>query len=80
MTPPQIRLLIFVIRSIDWVLVVLLTAYLIYAYLHAYSANYLITVGMIGLVVIHQFGKWTITKVAYLRQTLKRLETPVHIG
>jgi len=79
MSPSQIKLMIFVIRSADWVLVAGLAAYLIYAYLSAHSANFIITVGMIGLVLIHQVGQWAITKIAYLRQTLKRLETPTHI-
>ncbi|MGH8120010.1 MAG: hypothetical protein ACRESK_05275 [Gammaproteobacteria bacterium] len=79
MTPTQIKLIIFAIRSIDWVLIAALTGYLIYAYLNSHSANYLVTVGIIGLAVIHQVGIWAITKIAYFRQTLKRLETPVHI-
>ena len=79
MSPTQTKLTIFAIQSVDWVMVSGLGAYLIYAYLHAYSANYIITVGLVGLVIIHQFGHWSITKIAYLQQTLKRLETPPHV-
>jgi len=79
MSPSQIKLMILAIRSVDWLMICALTAYLIYAYHHSQSINFLITVGIIGLAVIHQFGKWAITKIAYLQQTLKRLETPIHL-
>ena len=79
MNPSQTKLTIFAIQCVDWVMVSGLCAYLIYAYLHSYRANYMITVGLVGLVIIHQFGQWSITKIAYLRQTLKRLETPPQI-
>ena len=79
MTTTQIKIQIFVLRTVDWLLVAGLVGYLVYAYMHSYSTNFIITIAIVGLVIVHQFGRWSISKVAYLQQTLKRLESVPHV-
>ena len=79
MDASKTKMMIFVIQSIDWLLVIVLVAYLIYAYHKSYSPAMMVTVAIIGLVIINQVGQWSITKVAYLRQALKRMGTTPHV-
>lgn len=75
----QIKVKIIMIQTSDWMLVTGLAGYLVYAYTHSYSLNMITTVAVVGLVIIHQYGKWAISKVAYLKQTLKRLQSTPHV-
>ena len=79
MTTTQIKIQIFVLRTVDWLLVAGLVGYLVYAYMHSYSTNFIITIAIVGLVIVHQFGRWSISRVAYLQQTVKRLESVPHV-
>ena len=79
MNPVQVKMLIFAIRAVDWLLIIALSGYLLYAYQGGSSATYLVTVGIVGLVILHQIGQWTVTKIAYFRQVLKRHEHPPQI-
>ena len=79
MTTTQIKIQIFVLRTVDWLLVAGLVGYLVYAYMHSYSTNFIITIAIVGLVIVHQFGRWSISRVAYLKQTVKRLESVPHV-
>ena len=79
MTTTQIKIQIFALRTVDWLLVAGLIGYLVYAYMHSYSTNFIITIAIVGLVIVHQFGRWSISKVAYLQQTLKHLESVPHV-
>lgn len=79
MNPAQVKMVIFSIQVLDWILIIALCGYLVYAYLHGSSAAYLVTVGIVGLLILHQIGKWTVTKIAYLRQVLKRFDNPPQI-
>jgi hypothetical protein len=79
MNVTQIKTQIIVIQASDWLLVVGLIGYLVYAYTHSYSLNLIMVVAIVGLMVIHQFGKWSISRVAYLQQTLKRLQSTPHV-
>jgi len=79
MNPAQVKAMIFAIQALDWLLIIALSGYLVYTYLHGSSAAYIVTVGIVGLLIIHQIGKWTVTKIAYLRQVLKRYDNPPQI-
>ena len=79
MTTTQIKIQIFVLRTVDWLLVAGLVGYLVYAYMHSYSTNFIITIAIVGLVIVHQFGRWSISRVAYLQQTVKRMESVPHV-
>jgi len=79
MNASQTKIQIIVIRIADWLLVAALIGYLVYAYLHSYNPNFILTIAVVGLVVIHQFGRWSISRVAYLQQTLKRLQSTPHV-
>jgi len=79
MNASQIKIQIFVIRIADLLLVAALVVYLVYAYMHSYSSNFIMTIAIAGLVIVHQFGRWSISRVAYLQQTVKRLESVPHI-
>ena len=79
MNTTQIKIQIIVIQATDWLLVAGLIGYLVYAYMHSYSTNFIITITIVGLVIVHQFGRWSISRVAYLKQTVKRLESVPHV-
>lgn len=79
MNVAQIKIQIIVIKTADWLLVAALVGYLVYAYKHSYSTNFIMTIAIVGLVIIHQFGRWAISRVAYLQQTVKRLESVPHV-
>ena len=79
MNETQIKVQIAVIQTSDWLLVIALAGYLIYAFTHQYNSNLILTVAVGGLVIIHQYGKWALSRVAYLKQTLKRLHTTPHV-
>lgn len=79
MNASQTRMIILVIQTVDWLLVFALAGYLAVAYHKSYSPNTTMTIAIVGLLLIHQFGRWSITKIAYLRQTLKRTETIPHV-
>lgn len=79
MTPNQARAIILLIQTVDWLLVLGLMAYLAYAYNKTYSPTYILTVALVGLFFIHLFGQWSITKIAFFRAKLKRLETVPHV-
>lgn len=79
MKKSQINTQIVVIRTVDWLLIAGLVAYLVYAYMHSYNPNLIMTIAVVGLAVIHQFGRWSISRMAYLQQTLKRLENTPHV-
>ena len=48
MNPVQVKMLIFAIRAVDWLLIIALSGYLLYAYQGGSSATYLVTVGIVG--------------------------------
>jgi hypothetical protein len=75
----QIKTQIIVIQASDWLLVFALIGYLVYAYMHSYNKNLTMVVAIVGLMVIHQLGRWSISRVAYLKQTLKRLQSTPHV-
>ena len=79
MNVAQTKLLIIVIRTVDWLLVAALVGYLVYAYSHSFNPNLIVTIAVASLLVIHQFGRWSISRLAYLQQTLKRLESTPHV-
>jgi len=79
MTAAQIKIQIILIQTADLLLVAGLVGYLVYAYVHSYTPNFIMTVAVVGLLIIHQFGRWSISRVAYLQQTVKRLESTPHI-
>jgi len=79
MNVTQLKVQIIVIQTSDWLLVFGLSGYLVYAFTHALNTNLIMTVAVFGLVIIHQYGRWAISRVAYLKQTLKRMETTPHV-
>lgn len=79
MSTTKIKIQIIILRTADWLLVAGLVGYLVYAYVNSYNPNFIMTIAVVGLVVIHQFGRWSISRVAYLQQTLKRLESVPHV-
>jgi hypothetical protein len=79
MKAAQLKTEIKLIKIIDWLLVFALVGYLVYAYLQTISPNIILTVAILGLFCIHQFGKWSISKVAELEQNVKQLERTPHV-
>lgn len=79
MNSAQIKSQIVLIRTADWLLVAVFVGYLVYAYLHSFNLNFIVTIAVVGLIVIHQFGQWSINRVAFLQHSLKRKETTPHV-
>ena len=79
MNASQIKSQIVMIRAVDWLLVTAFVGYLVYAYLHSFNPNFIVTIAVAGLIVIHQFGQWSINRVAFLQHSLKRQDTTPHV-
>lgn len=79
MNVTQLKVQIIAIQTSDWLLVFGLAGYLFYAFTHSHNTNLITTIAILGLVIIHQYGRWAISRVAYLKQTLKRLQSTPHV-
>ncbi len=78
MNQSTIKIKIFILQIIDWSLLIGVMGGGIYATTNSENRTLAAILTMLGLAVVNQFGQWSITKIAILRQDLKQLERTHH--
>jgi hypothetical protein len=74
MTPGTIKTKIFILRLIDWLLLLGVMGGGIYAILNSENRPLMAVLALAGLIIVNQFGHWSLTKIAAHRHTLKQLQ------
>ncbi len=69
-----IKIKIFLIQVVDSLLVIAVIAIAVLAIVNEENRFYMVLGALVGLVIVHQIGQWTINKISSLRVDLKTLQ------
>jgi len=78
MNPGTIKTKIFILQLLDWVLLIGVMGGGIYAVLHSANRPLIAVLALAGLILVNQFGQWSLTKIAGHKHTLKQLQRTQH--
>jgi hypothetical protein len=70
----QIKIRIYIILTLDWLIIVALLVGLFIAHQNETKEIYMVIAGLAGLGIIHQIGTLSVNKIHTLRTNLKNLE------
>ena len=74
MNTTTIKVKILVIQTIDWILLVGIFTGGIYGVLYTDNRFIALVMALFALALFHQFGRWSYTKLAFLRHELKHAQ------
>ena len=74
MNTTTIKVKILVIQTIDWLLLVAIFSGGIYGVMYTDNRFIALVAALFALTLFHQFGRWSYTKLASLRQDLKHAQ------
>lgn len=78
MNPSTIKTKIYILQFIDWILLLGVMVGGIYGVLSSENSPLVAVIALIGLVIVNQFGRWSVTKIAAHRHALKQLQRTQH--
>jgi len=70
----QLKVKIFLIRLIDWSIIIAITAFGISYTLSSKNPQIAALIAIIGLAIVNRFGQWSVTEIARLQTILRRLQ------
>jgi len=74
MSSSSIKIKIFLLKTADWVGLVGVLVWGVYATINAENRPFAAILALIALGLVNQFGRWTFMKIAVLKSNLRHLE------
>ena len=74
MNEGQIKARIFLIKSVDYLLIIAVMSLAVYALNHRENMNLLMTAFLLGLMLVNRVGNFTLSKIAVLRIEMEKLK------
>ena len=74
MNKNQIKTKIIIIQSLDWLLIIGLLGGIYFAVENDANKFLIAVCGLVGLIIIHQIGLWSVNKIHTYRISLKNIE------